>query len=252
MLASVHIRALVPALVVAGLLACDQPNFDAGASPREQAAPAREVSEPSAGPKPKPKTTSRRSRKERPLPAFSGWTLDDQKLAISSLIGKRLVIFIFNPEIEKTRVVAEAVTNVADFRGKHNFEIVGVATGSDRKTAQKFAQQQGFDFPVIDDSSAAIARRLGLRVPIAMLGVDAEGYVTFGLGQFETDSPDGAKMVENMLRTSLRLPALSKESAPELGTRPLAPAFTADVLDGDEPFDLTAQRGRPVTRRWGT
>jgi peroxiredoxin len=242
----VYFRVLVPALVAAGLLACDQPSVDAGASPPGQAAPARELSAPPPKPESNPKASSKYTRKERPLPAFSGWTLDDEKLAISSLIGKRLVIFFFTPGVEEAPIVAEAVTNLTGFRGKYNFEIVGIAAGSDRETARKFAQQQGLDFPVIDDSSAAIARRLGLGVPIAILGVDAEGYFTFGLGQFPTTGPDGVKVAEDALRTSLRLPALAKESVPEFGTRPVAPTFSGDVLDGDEPFDLAAQRGRPV------
>jgi peroxiredoxin len=246
MLRGVRFRVLVPALVVAGLLACDQPSVDAEASTRKKATSAREAPAPPAKPKPSGKAASKRSRRERPLPAFSGWTLEDQKLAISSLIGKRLLIFFFNPEVKEAPLVTEAVASVAGFRGRHNFEIVGIATGSNAKTARQFAEKQGIDFPVIDDSRAAIARRLGLRSPIAMLGVDAAGYITFGLGQFPSDGPDGAKVVETMLRTSLRLPALEQESIPELGTRPVAPTFEADVLDGDAPFDLAAQRGRPV------
>jgi len=246
MLPSVNFRVLVPALVIAGLLACDQPRVDAEASTPASAAPAGDESARPGNPKPDTKAASKHSRKERPLPAFSGWTLAGEKLAISSLIGKRILIFFFNPEVKEAPVVAEAVNNVAGFQGPHNFEIVGISAGSDVKTVRKFVEQQGIDYPVIDDARAAIAQRLGLRVPIAMLGVDAEGFVTFGMAQFPTDGSDGVKMVEDMLRTSLRLPALALKSLPELGTRPVAPTFEAEVLDGDEPFDLAAQRGRPA------
>jgi len=185
----VKLRILVSALAIAGLLACDQPAVDAAASAPKPAAPAGEVVLAAA----KPKPPAPKSRKEKPLPAFSGRTLTGEKLAVSSLIGKRLLIFFFNPEVKQAPLVTEAVTNVAKLRGEHNFAIIGVAAGSDTRTTQQFVEGQGIDFPVIDDTQAAISRRLGLRVPIAMLGVDAEGFVSFGLGQFPTEGPDTTK-----------------------------------------------------------
>jgi len=245
MLPGVIFRTLVPLAVAAALLGCSDSSVEAAAEPErkpaENAAPAA-----ARAPKPDPKATSTRSRRERPLPAFSGWTLDDQKLKIADFIGKRLVIFFFNPEVKNAPVITRAVKQISEFRGKHNFEIVGVATGSNRKTVKEFAAEQAIDFPVIDDSNAVITQRLGLRSPLAMIGVDAEGYVTFGLTQFPTEGPDPEKIIENMLRTSLRLPELAGEVAPELGTRPMAPTFSALVLDGKERFVLADQRGRPV------
>ncbi|MEE9608377.1 MAG: multiheme c-type cytochrome [Myxococcota bacterium] len=186
------------------------------------------------------------ARREKPLPAFEGWTLEDERLEISSLLGRRLLLFIFNPEVKAAPHVARAISEIAALRGKHNFEIVGAATGSDLATARAFTAEYGFDFPVIDDSSAAIARRLRLRGPLAVLGVDAEGYVIFGSAFGETEDPNAAKAIENQLRSALRLPPIASDTEPLLGSRPLAPTFRADVLDGSEPFDLAAQRGKPV------
>ncbi|MDH3213937.1 MAG: redoxin domain-containing protein, partial [Myxococcales bacterium] len=191
------------------------------------------------------RTPQARERKERPLPAFSGWTLDDQKLSVSSLIGKRLLIYFFDPGYSAAPVVTEAVVAVSQLRGEHNFEIVGVAERATRAKTSEFVQEQGIDFPVIDDSSRAIARRLGLRSPLAMIGVDGQGYVTFGMLQFPSDE-HAAETVEGQVRQALRLPARANESQLTLGNRPAAPLFTAEILDGDEPFDLAAQQGKPV------
>lgn len=184
---------------------------------------------------------AKRERQERPLPAFGGWTLDGERLEVSSLLGRRLLVFFFNPEVAAAEPVARAVARVGKLRGEHNFEIVGVAVGATRDGARAFAQRHGIDFRVIDDSSAAIARRFGLRGPLAMLGVDAEGYVVFGMSDFPSDRGTEA-LVEQQLRQALRLP----EAKQDAQGRPAAPTFVADVLDGEKPFDLAAQRGRPV------
>jgi peroxiredoxin len=184
-------------------------------------------------------------RKERPLPAFSGWTLDKDKLSISSLIGKRLLIYFFDPGFSGTPAVTDAVVNVSKLRLENNFRIVGVAVRSNRGEASEFVREHGIDFPVIDDSSGAIARRLGLRSPLALLSVDAEGYVVFGMLQFPTDE-HASEVIDGQIRQALRLPALAGESEPTLGNRPEAPLFTAEVLDSDERFDLAAHKGMPV------
>jgi peroxiredoxin/nitrate/TMAO reductase-like tetraheme cytochrome c subunit len=181
------------------------------------------------------------ARKERPLPAFGGWTLDDQRLEISSLLGKRVIVFFFNPEVASSAPVAQALADIQKYRGEQNFEIVGVAVGASREAARAFVAKQGLAFRVIDDSSAQIAGRFGLRTPLALLGVDAEGYVTFGMAQFPSDT-DARPAVEQQLRMALRLP----EANAGTEGKPEAPTFVADVLDGEKPFDLAAQRGKPV------
>ena len=51
-------------------------------------------------------------------------------------------------------------------------------------------------------------------MPVALLGVDAEGYVIFGLGQFATDEPSAAIAIEEQIREALRLPARADAAAP--------------------------------------
>ncbi|MBW2664648.1 MAG: redoxin domain-containing protein [Deltaproteobacteria bacterium] len=242
-------RFLISALLVANLIACDRPNADADAAEGET--PNATVKLAAAESPPPAKEAAKRPaakpvRKERPLPAFSGFTLDRKKISVSELLGKRLMIFFFNPEVKNAEIVATAIARVAVFRGNHNFQIVGVSQGSNTSTTRSFVAKHGFDFPIIDDPSAKIARQLGLQVPIAIIGADSEGYVTFGMGQFPSDGPDDTRVIENMLRASLRLPELASNSEPELGTRPEAPNFEIEILDSDEGFELAAQRGKPV------
>jgi peroxiredoxin len=184
-------------------------------------------------------------RQERPLPAFSGWTLEGERFSIASAIGKRLLIFFFDPDVDEARLVAEAVAKISPLSAENNFEIVGVATGSSVENVRAFAERHAIDYRVIDDSSGQIARRMGLRAPVAMLGVDTEGYVVFGFARFPTQALNAAELIESQLRTALRLPSTGDDLDP--GLLPEAPDFAAKIMDrGDEQFELSALRGEPV------
>ena len=234
-------RNFAPALAFLVALACRAEPDAPAAKPAAPAATVAAAAAPSAtAPKPAPK------RQERPLPAFSGWTLDDQRFDVSSLLGRRLLLFFFNPDAREAEVVGRAIAAIAPLRGKYNFQIYGVATAAKRARAAAFAKQVALDIPIVDDSSSAIAQQLGMRVPVAILGVDAEGYVTFGLGQFAIDEPDEVTAIETQLREAMRLPTRGESVEPVLGTQPLAPTFRASILDVNESFDLSAHRGKPL------
>jgi len=229
--------ALLAALALAaGLAACGGESKPAApAAPAAAEAPAVQTASAEAPPK----------RPGRPLPAFSGWTLDDQRLDVSGLLGRRVLLLFFDPEAKDSEVAAAAAARIAELRGKHNFEIVGVAIGASRDRARAFATRLALPFPILDDSSRHISQQLGLRATVALLGVDAEGYVTFGLPEFSAaGDPTAAHSLEEMLREALRLPPL--EAPPGDGARPPAPTFRAEIMDGGGSFDLAAQRGRPV------
>ena len=184
-------------------------------------------------------------RHEKPLPAFSGVTLDGRRIDVASLIGRRLLLFFFNPEVREAAVVGDAIRRISKLRAKNNFEIMGVAVGASRNAAREFASELAADYPIIDDSDARIARRFGLRQPTSMLGVDAEGYVVFGFAQFNVEGSEASARIERQLRTALRLPDQADGSGDPM-QRPLAPEFSARILDRDERFDLAAVRGQPV------
>jgi len=233
MLPRVRARVLVTALLWLGL-GCGEETSDAAPTTPSPAPPAK-TSAPAA-----------RSARERPLPAFEGRTLDGESLASSALLGRRLVLFFFDPEAEAATPVARALVALARLRTTHNFEIVGVASAKSRKQLDAFVAAHGLDFRIFDDSRREIGARLGLHVPVAVVGVDGEGYVSFASVSFPTDVPDPAGATESELRERLRLPALGESLEPVLGEKPPAPEFRAERLEGGEAFDSSSLRGRPA------
>ncbi|MGH0034262.1 MAG: multiheme c-type cytochrome [Myxococcota bacterium] len=186
-------------------------------------------------------------RHERPLPAFDGRLLDGTPKAISDYIGKRLVLFFFNPEVEEVVPAAEAVAAISGERQRNNFEIVGVAVGADSETSRAFAERFELDFPIFDDGSARISARLGLRSRLAVIGVDDEGYLQFGMGAFPTDVPDARKIIEDQIRDSLRLPSRDAALAGALDRRPRAPDFETVRIDGKVGrLGLAEYAGKPL------
>ncbi|MGE4606301.1 MAG: redoxin domain-containing protein, partial [Myxococcota bacterium] len=185
-------------------------------------------------------------RTDKPLPAFSGFTLEGERLSISSLIGKRLLLFFFNPEVPDAAIAADAVARVSNLRGKQNFQIVGIATGSTHQTAVAFAKEHGIDYPVLDDSRASIANRIGLRQPLALIGVDSEGYVIFAVSTYTGGDRRASIAIESQLRDALRLPPIDTGSDPVLGSRPTAPDVSGKILDSQETFHLAEHRGEAV------
>ena len=147
-------------------------------------------------------TSVERPRRERPVPSFSGWTLDDEQIAVSDLLDKRLILFFFNPDIAASKVAARSIASLLDQRAEHNFDVLGISIGVSRAKARTFASEQGLDFRIVDDSSADIARRFGLRSPVMILGMDREGYMKFAHSQI----PKESDILTGWLRESLRLP----------------------------------------------
>jgi len=237
------VRALHLALLLAASLLCAAGCDSRDATAQRQADPPVQVSPAPAG-KPAAARGNVR-RKERPLPAFSGRTLGGDHLSVSSLLGKRLLLFFFNPEVPSAISATAAVTAIAPLQRDQNFRIVAVAVGSSRDRALAFVREQRIGFDVIDDSNGEISQRLGLRSPVSILGVDGEGYVVFGFSRL----PDDTTAVEGYLRTALRLPAAENRDdalAPGSGRHPAAPDFEAEVLDRDQPVSLSDYAGRPL------
>lgn len=184
-------------------------------------------------------------RQERPLPGFEGTTLDGQPFTVSQLMGRRALLFFFDPGAREAGPAATAVARVAGERARNNFEVVGIAVGAGADRARTFAKEHGLAFPILDDPAATIPRSVGLQARTVLIGVDAEGYVTFASGVPPPEAANAEKVVESELREALRLPTDEPALAPHLGVRPSAPPFTAERLEGGR-FDLASLAGRPV------
>lgn len=227
-----------------GLLApsCGEP----AASREEAPEPAPAVGGAAPTPAAVPAAAKPVERQERPLPAFEGTTLDGEPFAVAQLMGRRALLFFFDPAAREAAPAAAAVARVARERGAHNFEVIGVALGAGAARGRAFASEHGLEFPILDDPARAIPARVGLRAPVALIGADAEGYVTFASGVPPPEAADADEVVESQLREALRLPATRPALAPLLGVRPAAPAFTAERLEGGPRFESASLRGRPV------
>ncbi len=188
-------------------------------------------------------TKAPRNPNERPIPAFEGLTLSGTRLRIADQLGSRLVILIFNPEVDPSAAAARGVVQIARQSAGHNFEVVGVGVGSSRAKLLRFVDEHEIRFPVIDDSGGEITRLLRLRSPLALIGVDADGYMTFGIGGFPEGS-DVEQLVVSRLRESLRLPAESKPAAGELYTWPIAPALGVKAMSDGSVLETEELRGR--------
>ncbi len=185
----------------------------------------------------------RRHPRERPLPAYQGLTLEDERLSLTDLIGRRFLIFFFNPEVESAENVGEVVAALEEEAGDHNFALLGVAQGSSRSNAQAFVARHGIDAPILLDGNGGLAGKVGLRAPVALALADAEGYlVNASLPPEGVDDPKA--VLESELRDWLRLPPPG-HGIPQLAN-PVAPTFRAAYLDQEGTFDLAAMRGEPL------
>ena len=111
---------------------------------------------------PAPPAASRPLRRERPLPAYEGYGIDVERISFSQLIGKRLLLFFFDPEVGEARTVGRAVASVAAERSGHNFDIVGIATRGSRDDARSFIEELGIELPVLYDTGTGLVQ-VGLR-----------------------------------------------------------------------------------------
>jgi peroxiredoxin len=239
---------LLVVLALAAPLACGETQTSATPKtpPSEAAKPSTPASPPAAQPARAEAPPTAAPRREPPLPSFEGVTLDGKAFAARDLLGKRALVFFFNPDVPEAGPAADAVARIAKEADANNFAVVGVALGSGGSRAGDFAKQRGLAIPIVDDGSGEIAGRVQLRAPVALVGVDGDGYVVFfhgGIGP--GDVPDAAGVVETQLRESLRLPATAGASlAPSLGTRPVAPPFSIKPLAGGDALDSKSLRGK--------
>lgn len=183
-------------------------------------------------------------RDARPLPAFTGTTLDGPTLSVGELIGKRLLLFTFNANSPEARAAARALSVISEFRIEHNFQILGAGRGGPE--LYRLRDKWGFDFPILNDSKMQFASKLGAKSPAAFLVVNSAGKLVRG-GDVRTgglaEGP-AAQRIEEMLKGWLRLPKTEVFGSSSFGGKPLAPNFTATTLDGSKTFSLKETNGK--------
>ena len=192
-----------------------------------------------AAPAPASNATPASERRGVPVPAFEGAALDGSPLSVTKFLGKRTLLWGFNPEIAGARDVAAALAAIAPERTAANFQVVGFAQGSSAEKASAFLKDAGLDFTTFLDSGGAFATRLFRQAPPSWaVLMDADGNLITGTTEFTSGVPQPEKQIEQSFRQWLRLATTSE--------LPLAPDFTAQQFDGKGAFTLSSLRGQPV------
>jgi peroxiredoxin len=236
-------------LLCLALVACSENEAPPGAdAPSDSNTTSTHASEtrPAAAQQPRKAAAGERAERhpnERPVPAFEGTTTAGTRVAMRDLLGRRLVLFFFNPEVPPAAPVGRAVEGIAALAPDHNFSILGVGVGSSSSKIARFAQDQGFSFPVVDDSSGTITQKLRLQVPVALLGVDAEGYVTFGLANFPAGDASEA-LAREQLEEALRLGGGDSSADGALYAWPAAPELDVVSMESGERRTIASLRGQ--------
>jgi peroxiredoxin len=209
--------------------------------PGEVAAPDASAAQaaPAPGAEPARSTTPASERRGVPVPAFEGATLDGAPLSITQLLGKRTLLWGFNPEIAAARTVATALAAIAPERVSANFQIAGFAQGSNAETTRAFLRDAGLDFTTLLDGSGAFATKVYRQAPpMWAILMDADGNLVAETSYFPVDGSEPARAIEHNFRQWLRI-------APP-GELPLAPDFSAEQFDGKGTFRLSSLRGQPM------